>query len=170
MRIALLAPQQHESLVDLLCDLHAYYNEAPAVSRELVRDHLVDNLLAVDSPLRLVVATPDGVQVIGFAAISLVYSLVEPSPQKRRQCALKELFVSPSERSRGTGRALMAWVARYALDNGCCRIDWPVNAANQRGIAFYENLSSQPVADRLSYRLSGDSLTRLAQGAAGDQH
>lgn len=169
MRVALLAPEQHESTVDLLCELHAYYNEPSTVSREVVRDHLLDNLLASDSQLSLVIATRKDARVIGFAAISLVYSLVEPAPEKRRQCALKELFVSPSQRSKGTGHALMAWVAQYAIDNGCCRIDWPVNAANQRGISFYEGLGSERIADRLSYRLSGQSMIRLAQTAVFPQ-
>lgn len=172
MHISLLAPEQYESTVDLLCELHAYYNEASTVSREVVRDHLLNNLLAGDSPLRLVVASRKDKAIAGFAAISLVYSLVDPAPERRRQCALKELFVSPSERSKGTGQAIMAWVARYALDNGCCRIDWPVKASNHRGISFYESIGAEQVMDRLSYRLSGPSMARLAHenrgGAYGD--
>jgi ribosomal protein S18 acetylase RimI-like enzyme len=168
MLIALLAPEQYESTVDLLCELHAYYNEPAVISREVVRDHLLGNLLAVDSPFRLVVATNEDTKVIGFAAVSLAYSLVEPAPEKRRQCALKELFVSPSQRSKGTGQALMAWVAQYAIDNACCRIDWPVNAANLRGISFYEGLGSARVAERLSYRLSGKNMVRLASETVGD--
>jgi hypothetical protein len=65
----------------------------------LVRTYLVNHLLAVDSPLRLVVASRDGEQVVGFAAISLTYSLVEPAPDKRRHCWLKELYVRSSERA-----------------------------------------------------------------------
>ena len=67
-----------------------------------------------------------------------------------------------STRSRGIGSALMAWVARYAVENGCARIDWPVKATNARGIAFYQGLGATQVVDRLSYRLSGPGLSRLA--------
>jgi GNAT superfamily N-acetyltransferase len=148
-------------MVDLLCELNAYYSSA-AAPREVVRSHLHDRLLAADSPLRLVVAVADDNSVTGFAAIYLVHSLVDPHPEKSSQCALKELFVSQAARGQGIGKALMAWVARHALDNGCCRVDWPVNAANHCGIGFYETLGASRQAERLSYRLAGEHLTRLA--------
>jgi len=123
---------------------------------------LVDTLVAADSPLRLVVAADAAGTVLGFAAISLTYSLVDPTPDKRRHCWLKELYVRSSNRSLGVGRALMAWVARYAVEHGCARIDWPVQAANARGQAFYEGLGATQVVERLSYRLSEPGLSRLA--------
>ena len=163
MRVESVSPPQHESLVDLLCELHTYYNEGSVVSWEMVRSYLVDTLLAPDSPLHLVVAIDATEQLAGFAAISLTYSLVEPAPGRRRHCWLKELYVRSSHRSAGAGRALMAWIARYAVDNGCCRIDWPVKVTNARGIAFYERLGAERVVERLSYRLSEPALGRLAE-------
>jgi ribosomal protein S18 acetylase RimI-like enzyme len=163
MRVSLLAPQQYESMVTLLCELNVYYNEASPASREAVRDHLVKNLLAFSSPLRLVVATNQDNCVLGFAAIYFVHSLIEPAPEQHRQCVLKELFVGSSTRSQGVGKALMKWVAKFALEEGCCRIDWPVNAANRRGISFYESLGAERLAERLSYRLSSPSLSCLVK-------
>ena len=162
MRVALVSESPHESLADLLCRVHSYYSPGSSVPHDLVRTYLVDHLLALDSPLRLVVASREGEQAIGFAAISLTYSLVEPAPEKRRHCWLKELYVRSSERSLGAGTALMSWVARYAAEHACSRIDWPVKAGNTRGIAFYERLGARPVSDRLSYRLSGPELRKLA--------
>lgn len=162
MHVDLVSPPQHESLVELLRELHAYYNEGSSVSSEVVRAHLVDNLLGPESPLRLVVACDGSGRVLGFAAISLTYSLVEPSPEQCRHCQLKELYVRSSARSLGVGRALMSWVAQYAADRGCCRIDWPVKATNARGIAFYESLGARQVVERLSFRLSEPSLGELA--------
>ena len=153
MQISLLEAAHYESLVDLLREVHGYYNPGSSVSRELVRSHLVDRLLSDGSTLRL---------VVGFAAITLTYSLVDPTPDAGRQCWLKELYVRASERSQGAGGALMSWVARYAVENGCARIDWPVRANNDRGIAFYERLGATRVEDRLSYRLSGVELHALA--------
>lgn len=163
MQINLVSEPQHESLIDLLCELHDYYNPGATVSRGLVREHLLDNLLAPDSPHRLVVASEEDGRVIGLAAISLVFSLVEPEPDKRKHCQLKELYVRSSARSHGAGNALMVWVARYAWDQGCRRIDWPVKASNTRGQAFYESLGAERVADRLSYRLSEPQLKQLMQ-------
>lgn len=162
MRVELLTEAQYESLIDLLCELHAFYNEGSVVARAAVREHLLENLLAVGSPQRLVVASSDDGRVVGLAAITLVYSLVDFAAEKRKHCQLKELYVTSSHRSKGAGKALMAWVSRYACDNGCSRMDWPVKATNARGIAFYEGLGAKRVVDRLSYRLSEPDLRQLA--------
>lgn len=166
MRIALLTPDQHESMVDLLCELNAYYHEADPAWRDAVRDHFFNNLIAPASPLLLAAATGNDGKVLGFAAFFFVHSLVESNPERSRQCTLKELFVSAAARSRGVGKALVSWVARHALEHGCCRIDWPVDAANHRGIAFYEGLGAERQSERLSHRLSGERMSRLASEAA----
>jgi len=167
MQVDLVSPAQHESLVELLCELHSYYNPGACVPHEMVRSHLVENLLGPDSPLRLVVACNDGGRVLGLAAISLTYSLVDASPAQRRHCQLKELYVRSSDRSLGVGKALMVWVARHAAANGCHRIDWPVKAGNARGIAFYQGLGAQQVTERLSFRLSEPCLGELARQGRG---
>jgi ribosomal protein S18 acetylase RimI-like enzyme len=163
MRTELVTEAQHEALIDLLSELHTYYHEGSTVPREVVREHLVQNLLAAASPLRLVVTSTATGELAGLAAIAPTFSLVEPMPHTRRHIQLKELYVRSAYRGRGAGRALMAWVARYAVDHGFCRIDWPVKASNTRGIAFYEGLGAARVKDRLSYRLSGPGLIDLGQ-------
>lgn len=162
MHVDLVSESQHESLIELLCELHAYYNSGSRTAPALVREHLLQNLLGPGSPHRLVVAADEDGRVAGLAAITLVFSLVEPAPDKRRQCQLKELYVRSSCRGRGAGRALMAWVARYAWDNGCRRIDWLVQASNARGISFYEELGAERVVERLSYRLGEQAIRSLA--------
>ena len=169
MQIALVSADQSESLVDLLCELHAFYNDPTTATRESVQEHLLQNLLGIHSPVRLIVATHPERGVVGFAAIVLLYSLVDPKPESRRQCQVKELFVRSSARSQGVGRALMAWVARYALEQGCGRIDWNVKVSNSEGIFFYESLGAQNVIDRLSYRLSKTSMVQLANQSDGGQ-
>lgn len=168
MRVDLVSEPQHAALADLLCELHAYYNGGAAISPGLVREHLRDNLLAPGSPQRLAVALHDDGRVLGLAAITLVFSLVEAAPDKRRHCQLKELYVRAGCRGQGVGAALMRWVAAYAWRNGCRRVDWPVKASNARGIAFYESLGAQRVVERLSYRLDAAALGRLAGADLGD--
>jgi ribosomal protein S18 acetylase RimI-like enzyme len=97
-----------------------------------------------------------------LAAITLAYSLVDFAVEKRKHCQLKELFVKASQRSEGVGRALMLWVAGYAIEHGCRRIDWPVKASNDRGISFYEGLGAERVVERLSYRLTEPNMSQLA--------
>lgn len=159
-----LADSAHASLTELLCELNAHYSDpgAPPVAHDAVQAHLQDHLLGSGSPLRLVVASDAAGKALGFAAIVLMHSLVDPRPGHRRQCMVKELFVGASARGQGIGQALMAWVARYAASEGCGRMDWNVKESNHRGIAFYESLGAVRIADRLSYRLTREAMDRLA--------
>lgn len=166
MRVDIVRPSQRESLVDLLFELHACYNDPPTATRSDVRAHLFDNLLRNDSGLRLIVAASEGTVVLGFAAVALLYSLVEPGPKHRRQCLLKELYVRSSDRGRGIGRALVLRAAQYAVENGCGRMDWNVKASNLRGIEFYEDLGAVKVEDRLSFRFDHATLAQLSSHRA----
>ncbi|MFP5443087.1 MAG: GNAT family N-acetyltransferase, partial [Betaproteobacteria bacterium] len=76
-RIELVAEHQHASLVDLLCELHAFYDQGATPPRQVVMEHLRQNLLAPGSAQRLLVASRSDGVVVGLAAFSLVYSLVE---------------------------------------------------------------------------------------------
>lgn len=57
MHVNLITPSQHDSLVELLRELHTYHNEGSTVSQELVHSCLTDHVLAPDPSLRLVVAS-----------------------------------------------------------------------------------------------------------------
>ena len=160
-----LSPELYESLASLLTELHCYYTDPPTASREDIRSHLLENLLPQNG-LCLPVAVDENNQVVGFAALVLMHSLVDPGAQGRRQCLLKELYVSSNCRSKGVGRQLVQWAAVFAIRAGCGRMDWNVKASNKRGINFYKALGGQLVEDRLSFRLSAESLSWLAQGVA----
>ena len=149
-------------MIGLLAEIHAYYNDGAVISHEIIREHLLGNLLSPISPHRLAVFSHDDGFVAGFAAITFVYSLVDFTPEKRKHCQLKELYVRSSMRSNGIGHALMSWVARHAMENGCHRIDWPVKAANAKVIAFYKSIGAEQVVDRLSFRLSEPEVGILA--------
>ena len=164
MHIALVDASQHETLIVLLHEMCTFYSEEEPVSLADVRSNLLDNLLAADSPVRLVVAADDAGEAVGVAAIALFHSLVDPAPERRGQLLLKELYVRHANQGQGVGRALMAWVARHAIERGCARMDWNVSAHNRRGLAFYRSLGAMHVAGRLSYRLAGEYLGRLADG------
>ena len=84
MRIAPVSPEQYESLIDLLCELYRHYHPEASVARDVVRDHLMDNLLAPDSAVRLIVAEDAEKNISGFAAVMLLHSLVDPTPANRR--------------------------------------------------------------------------------------
>lgn len=167
MHIDFVAANQHDALISLMHEMCVFYSDAEPVSIADVRANLVDNLLAPNSPVRLVVADDDG-EVVGFAAIAMFHSMVDPTPGRRGQMLLKEIYVRQARQGRGIGKALMAWVARHAIERGCARMDWHVSATNKPALAFYRALNAQHVAGRLNYRLGGEYLARLAGDEVDD--
>ena len=168
MHIDFVAERQHEALIDLMHELCSASSAGAPVARDDVRSNLLENLVAPQSPVRLAVAADDDGTLAGFAAICVVHSLVDPDPRRRGQLLLKELYVRQGRQGQGVGRALVAWVARHALERGCARMDWHVSVSNRPALAFYRALNAQHVAGRLSYRLGGESLARLAGVPRGD--
>ncbi|RMF23098.1 MAG: GNAT family N-acetyltransferase [Deltaproteobacteria bacterium] len=77
---------------------------------------------------------------------------------------LEDLFVRRADRGRGLGRALLARVARIAVERGCARLEWAVLDWNQPAIDFYRSLGAVPVGGWTTYRLIGTPLERLASG------
>lgn len=81
----------------------------------------------------------------------------------RRGLYLEDLFVVEDARRRGYGRALIRYLARKALEEGCGRFDWSVLDWNQPAIDFYERLGAEVMPDWRICRLSGDALRKAAQ-------
>ena len=162
MNISIFQPAQTDSLVTLLEELFSYYNPSENISSSLVREHLLTRILSKEAGLNLIVCSGSTGEALGFAAIGFVQSVVDPRPENSKQCFLKELYVSNEQRGSGVGRLIMEWVADYAIKHGCARIDWPVKSGNSGGRRFYESLGAKLVDDRLSYRISGDALAKLA--------
>jgi len=76
---------------------------------------------------------------------------------------LEDLFVEPTFRRQGLGQALLAYLAKIAVERGCGRVEWSVLGWNELAIGFYRKLGAQPMDDWVIYRLTGDSLRQLAQ-------
>jgi GNAT superfamily N-acetyltransferase len=80
----------------------------------------------------------------------------------RRGLYLEDLFVFPEFRGRGVGKALLRHLARLAVERGCGRFEWAVLDWNDSAIEFYESLGARPMSDWITYRLTGEALTKLA--------
>lgn len=75
---------------------------------------------------------------------------------------LEDLFVLEEYRGRGYGRALLQQLARLAVERGYGRVEWWCLDWNTPSIEFYRSLGAQPMSDWTTYRLSGDTLSALA--------
>ncbi|MBI1203817.1 MAG: GNAT family N-acetyltransferase [Rhodopseudomonas sp.] len=75
---------------------------------------------------------------------------------------LEDLFIRPSFRGRGIGKALMARLAQRCIDDGLARFEWSVLDWNAPSIAFYRSVGAQVLDEWKICRLSGPALARFA--------
>lgn len=75
---------------------------------------------------------------------------------------LEDLFVNPEHRGRGIGKALLARLAKIAMERGYGRLEWAVLDWNTPSIEFYRSLGAVPLDEWTGYRLTGEALDRLA--------
>ena len=81
---------------------------------------------------------------------------------------LEDLFVRPSVRGNGYGRALLERLARIAQERGCGRMEWAVLDWNDPAIQFYRKLGAEPMTEWTVFRLTQEGIARLAgSGAEG---
>ncbi len=83
---------------------------------------------------------------------------------------VEDVFVRPSSRGLGIGRALFQALAARAVAQGCGRMEWWVLDWNETAIGFYRGLGAAPMSDWTVQRLSGNALRELADSAGARTH
>ena len=76
---------------------------------------------------------------------------------------LEDLFVLPEFRGRGYGKALLKKLASIAVERGCGRLEWWCLDWNKPSIDFYLSLCAEPMSYWTTYRITGDTLRRMAE-------
>jgi diamine N-acetyltransferase len=94
----------------------------------------------------------------GFALWFMNFS----SFRGRHGIYLEDLFVRPSHRGRGVGKALLVNLARRCVENGWTRFEWSVLDWNAPSIAFYKSLGAGILDEWKICRVTGDALKTLA--------
>lgn len=112
-------------------------------------------------PYAEVLVAEEGRRLVGYALFFHSFSTFLARPG----IYLEDLFVEPAERGKGYGKGLFAAVARIALERGCARLEWAVLDWNAPAIGFYRTLGSEPLGDWTTYRMIGEPLRLLAEGA-----
>ena len=138
------------AIANLIRELAVYEkleHEAQATAEDLVR-HLFG-----DRPMAEALVVEDGGEPVGFALYFSNFSTFRGQPG----IYLEDLFVKPSHRGRGLGKALLARLASIAVDRGCGRFEWSVLDWNAPAIGFYRGLGARPMDDWTVFRLDGDS-------------
>lgn len=76
---------------------------------------------------------------------------------------LEDLYVKPEHRGKGLGKGLLKQLAKIAEERGCGRLEWSCLDWNKPSIDFYLSLGATPMNDWTFYRLTGDTLRKMAE-------
>ena len=148
-------PADVPALVQLVRDL-AEYERAPdeAVATEA---QLHDVLFSPQAAVFCDVAEVEG-EVVGMAVWFLSFS----TWLGRHGIYLEDLYVTPSHRGEGHGKAMLATLARRCVEQGYGRLEWSVLDWNQPAIDFYRRLGASVLPDWRICRMTPEQFTRLA--------
>jgi GNAT superfamily N-acetyltransferase len=148
-------PSDVPTLFNLIVALAEYEKLAHEVigSVEALHQHLFGEQACIEAA----VAVWDG-ETAGFALFFVGYSTSITQPQ----LYLEDLFVLPSYRGKGIGKALLSYLARLALERNYGRLEWSVLDWNTPAIRFYQQIGAQILEDVRICRVSGDALPQLA--------
>lgn len=143
-------------ILRLVVALAVYEREPDAV--RATAESLRTTLFGDNAQVFAHVAEQDG-QIVGLALWFLTYSTWTGAPS----LYLEDLFVADSARGRGTGRALLATLAREGKALGCARMDWAVLDWNETAKQFYRHIGAHHSAGWEPWRIEGAALERLAE-------
>ena len=131
-------------------------------------EHMSGDVVATEELLRewifekqkaeVLIAVLDGEEV-GFALFFHNFSTF----LGRAGIYLEDLFVLPERRGQGVGKALLRRIAQIAVERGCGRLEWSCLDWNKPSIDFYLSLGATPMDEWTTYRLTGETLLRMAE-------
>ena len=78
---------------------------------------------------------------------------------------IEDLYVRPSQRGQGIGKALFTRIAAIAAAEGCPRLQWDVLEWNTPAIGFYEQMGAHTLTEWRTMRLSGEALKAHAKNS-----
>jgi len=147
-----------ETLANLIVEL-AVYEKLEQFAQATPED-LRRHLFGPQPYAETLVAEVNG-ESVGFALYFPTFSTFRGQPG----LYLEDLFVRPTHRGRGIGKALLATVARVAVARGFGRLEWSVLDWNTPALGFYRSLGAEPMDEWTIYRVADASLERLAARA-----
>lgn len=125
---------------------------------EATPEQLHDALFGENPRVFAHIAEDDAGDVVGFALWFLNFS----TWTGMHGIYLEDLYVRPSARGAGYGKALLAQLARTCVERGYTRLEWSVLDWNAPAIAVYRSQGAVPMDEWTVHRLAGDPLRAMA--------
>ncbi len=122
------------------------------------------DLFGEPSYIEAIIAESDG-EVVGFATFFHNYSTFLTKPG----LYVDDLFILPSHRRQGLGKAILGYLAQLAVKRDCGRLEWLVAVWNDNAIAFYKQMGASVLPDWRICRVADDKLTQLATQSGNNQ-
>jgi GNAT superfamily N-acetyltransferase len=114
-----------------------------------------------DPKFRVIIAEWNG-EPAGMAFFFYHYS----TWQGRPGIYIEDLFVRPKYRGKGIGKALMAHLAKIAIDEQCYGVRWEVLDWNKPAIEVYQHLGSKFREGWRTMQITGQELRELAENGS----
>jgi GNAT superfamily N-acetyltransferase len=143
------------TLLALIRELAAY--EKKRHKAVVTEDDLMRDAFGPQPKFRALIADWDG-DPAGYASFFYFYSTFRGRPA----LFLEDLFVLEKFRGKGIGKALLAAVARMAVEEGCFGLRWEVLDWNRSAIEFYEKLGATFLNERKVVEFDSEALRRVA--------
>jgi GNAT superfamily N-acetyltransferase len=150
-------PNDVPAILALVRELAAYERAPDAV---VATEATLHAALFAREPAVFALLVEEAGEPVGFALWFRTFS----TWLGRHGVYLEDLYVRPSARGRGHGRALLHELARTAVERGYGRLEWAVLDWNAPAIGFYRSLGAQPMDEWTVWRLTGDPLRDLGAG------
>ena len=146
-----------------VAEIHAMVRELAEYERALDQakatpQQLHDALFGERPAVFAHIAEDDGGRVFGFALWFLNYSTWTGV----HGIYLEDLYVRPTARGAGYGKALLAELARICVERGYQRLEWSVLDWNEPALAVYRSQGAVPMDEWTVHRLTGEALATLA--------
>jgi GNAT superfamily N-acetyltransferase len=96
------------------------------------------------------VCQPSGGEIVGYCLGFNTYSTFRAQPG----LWLEDLYVTPDQRGRGYGKAMLSYLMEWCRREGLGRLEWSVLDWNESAIGFYESMGATVLSDWRICRVS----------------